>query len=110
MSPFCVTSQLVYCSDFVNVIRGSHSCACATYFLMGCDAVRFGRQVSEKLAASIFSVEEDAYVMYVSEGSGFCPDIANYVPKCTVVHYGLYTHSQPLKFCCMPRGTRSRPL
>jgi len=63
MSPFRVTSQLVYCSDFVSVIRGSHGCAYATYFLMGCDAVRFGRQVSEKLAASVFRVEEDASVM-----------------------------------------------
>ena len=53
MSPFCITSLLVYCSDFINVIRGSHGCAYATYFLTGCDAVRFGRQVSEKLAASI---------------------------------------------------------
>jgi hypothetical protein len=65
MSPFCVTSRLVYCSDFVNMIRGSHGCACATYFLMGCDAVRSGRQVSGKLAASIFRVEQDASVMYV---------------------------------------------
>jgi hypothetical protein len=53
MSPFCVTSLLVYCSDFVNVIRGFHGCAYTTYFVTGCDAVLFGRQVSEKLATSV---------------------------------------------------------
>jgi hypothetical protein len=44
MSPFCVTSRHKNCSDFVNVIRGSHGCAYATYFQMGCDAMRLGRQ------------------------------------------------------------------
>ena len=66
MSPLCVTSRIVYCSDFVNVIRGSHGCAYATYCLMGCDAVRFGRQVRasrRNFGASIFRVEEDASVM-----------------------------------------------